>query len=112
MWDTLLGSDRGAEGVGADEESFRLTHPFSPAFMDTLVHVSSAHQRNRTGMKLMGQLLADHRAELRLADLIPVGDLYPLITAGGDKPFTHSLKVVFEAADKLYRTKLRPYLTA
>lgn len=28
----------------------------------------------------------------------------------GDKPFTNSLKVVFEAADKLYRTKLRPYL--
>jgi hypothetical protein len=110
VWDTLLGSDRGADGVGADEESFRLTYPFSPAFMDTLVHVSSALQRNRTGMKLMGQLLADHRAELRLGDLIPVGDLYPLITAGGDKPFTDSLKVVFEAADKLYRTKLRPHL--
>lgn len=110
VWDTLLGSDRGADGIGADEESFRLTYPFSPAFMDTLVHVSSALQRNRTGMKLMGQLLANHRAELRLGDLIPVGDLYPLITAGGDKPFTNSLKVVFEAADKLYRTKLRPYL--
>ncbi|MCF6522717.1 DUF6079 family protein [Streptomyces sp. JJ36] len=110
VWDTLLGSDRGADGVGADEESFRLTYPFSPAFMDTLVHVSSALQRNRTGMKLMGQLLADHREELRLGDLIPVGDLYPLITAGGDKPFTDRLKVVFEAADKLYRTKLRPYL--
>ncbi|WP_371612053.1 BREX-2 system ATPase PglY [Streptomyces clavifer] len=110
VWDTLLGSDRGTDGVGADEESFRLTYPFSPAFMDTLVHVSSALQRNRTGMKLMGQLLADHRDELRLGDLIPVGDLYPLITAGGDKPFTDSLKVVFEAADKLYRTKLRPYL--
>ncbi|MER7048865.1 BREX-2 system ATPase PglY [Streptomyces jumonjinensis] len=112
VWDTLLGSDRGADGVGADEESFRLTYPFSPAFMDTLVQVSSALQRNRTGMKLMGQLLADHRDQLRLGDLIPVGDLYPLITAGGDKPFTDSLKVVFEAADKLYRTKLRPYLLA
>ncbi|GGL87829.1 hypothetical protein GCM10010129_34570 [Streptomyces fumigatiscleroticus] len=112
VWDTLLGSDRGADGIGADEASFRLTYPFSPAFMDTLVHVSSALQRNRTGMKLMGQLLADHRDELRLGDLIPVGDLYPLITSGGDKPFTDSLKVVFEAADKLYRTKLRPYLLA
>ncbi|MEU0274894.1 phage resistance protein [Streptomyces sp. NPDC006307] len=112
VWDTLLGSDRGANGVGGDEESFRLTYPFSPAFMDTLVHVSSALQRNRTGMKLMGQLLAEHRDHLRLGDLIPVGDLYPLITAGGDKPFSDSLKVVFEAADKLYRTKLRPYLLA
>ncbi|MCE7080358.1 phage resistance protein [Streptomyces sp. ST2-7A] len=110
VWDTLLGSDRGASGVGADEESFRLTYPFSPAFMETLVHVSSALQRNRTGMKLMGELLAKHREGLRLGDLIPVGDLYQLIATGGDRPFTDSLKVVFEAADKLYRGKLRPYL--
>ncbi|PTM99828.1 BREX-2 system ATPase PglY [Streptomyces sp. VMFN-G11Ma] len=108
VWDTLLGSEKGT--TGADAESFRLTYPFSPAFMDTLVHISSALQRSRTGLKLMGQLLADHRGELRLGQLIPVGDLYPVIAEGGDKPFTDSLKVVFEAADKLYKTKLRPYL--
>ncbi|MFE2022469.1 phage resistance protein [Streptomyces sp. NPDC059499] len=108
VWDTLLGSDKGT--TGADAEAFRLTYPFSPAFMDTLVHISSALQRSRTGLKLMGQLLADHRDELRLGQLVPVGDLYPVIAQGGDKPFTDSLKVVFEAADKLYKTKLRPYL--
>ncbi|MGW0631019.1 BREX-2 system ATPase PglY [Streptomyces sp. NPDC002758] len=108
VWDTLLGSDKGT--TGADAESFRLTYPFSPAFMDTLVHISSALQRSRTGLKLMGQLLADHRDDLRLGQLVPVGDLYPVIAGGGDKPFTDSLKVVFEAADKLYKTKLRPYL--
>lgn len=108
VWDTLLGSDKAM--TGADEESFRLTYPFSPAFMDTLVHISSALQRSRTGLKLMGQLLADHREGLRLGDLIPVGDLYPVIAQGGDKPFVDSLKVVFEAADKLYKTKLRPHL--
>ncbi|MFF3871950.1 phage resistance protein [Streptomyces sp. NPDC001978] len=108
VWDTLLGSDKGT--TGADAESFRLTYPFSPAFMDTLVHISSALQRSRTGLKLMGQLLADHRDDLRLGQLVPVGDLYPVIAEGGDKPFTDSLKVVFEAADKLYKTKLRPYL--
>ncbi|MCF0087268.1 MULTISPECIES: phage resistance protein [unclassified Streptomyces] len=108
VWDTLLGSEKGT--TGADAESFRLTYPFSPAFMDTLVHISSALQRSRTGLKLMGQLLADHRNEIRLGQLVPVGDLYPVIAQGGDKPFTDSLKVVFEAADKLYKTKLRPYL--
>ncbi|MEU5510467.1 BREX-2 system ATPase PglY [Streptomyces fungicidicus] len=108
VWDTLLGSEKGT--TGADAESFRLTYPFSPAFMDTLVHISSALQRSRTGLKLMGQLLADHRDEIRLGQLVPVGDLYPVIAEGGDKPFTDSLKVVFEAADKLYKTKLRPYL--
>ncbi|GAA3739320.1 BREX-2 system ATPase PglY [Salinactinospora qingdaonensis] len=108
VWDTLLGSDQGT--TGADEESFRLTYPFSPAFMDTLVHISSALQRSRTGLKLMGQLLAQRRDDLRLGQLVPVGDLYPLIADGGDKPFTDQLKVVFDAADKLYRNKLRPYL--
>ncbi|MFI6637462.1 hypothetical protein ACIBI7_52005 [Nonomuraea fuscirosea] len=108
VWDTLLGSDSGT--TGADEESFRLTYPFSPAFMDTLVHISSALQRSRTGLKLMGQLLAARRDDLQLGDLVPVGDLYPVIADGGDKPFVDSLKVVFEAADKLYKTKLRPYL--
>ncbi|GAA1440403.1 BREX-2 system ATPase PglY [Nocardiopsis tropica] len=108
VWDTLLGSDQST--TGADEASFRLTYPFSPAFMDTLVHISSALQRSRTGLKLMGQLLADHRDDLRLGDLVPVGDLYPVIAEGGDKPFVDSLKVVFDAADKLYRNKLRPYL--
>ncbi|WP_067482812.1 BREX-2 system ATPase PglY [Actinomadura hibisca] len=108
IWDTLLGSDKST--TGADEESFRLSYPFSPAFMDTLVHISSALQRSRTGLKLMGELLASGRDLLRLGDLIALGDLYPVIARGGDKPFVDDLKVVFAAADKLYRTKLRPYL--
>ncbi|MGK5552907.1 BREX-2 system ATPase PglY, partial [Actinomadura kijaniata] len=108
VWDTLLGSDKST--TGADEESFRLSYPFSPAFMDTLVHISSALQRSRTGLKLMGELLAEHRDHLRLGELIALGDLYPVLTKGGDKPFVDDMKVVFAAADKLYRTKLRPYL--
>ncbi len=110
VWDVLLGSDEGT--TGADEASFRLTYPFSPAFMDTLVHISSALQRSRTGLKLMGQLLANHRDEATLDQLIPLGDLYPVIADGGDRPFVDSLKVEFQAADKLYRTKLRPHLLA
>ncbi|WP_327147161.1 BREX-2 system ATPase PglY [Nocardia sp. NBC_01329] len=108
VWDTLLGSDKGT--TGADESSFRLSYPFSPAFLDTLVHISAALQRSRTGLKIMGQLLADHRDDLRLGDLVPVGDLYEQLARGGDRPFTADKKVLFDAADKLYRTRLRPYL--
>ncbi|MEU4599908.1 phage resistance protein [Nocardia sp. NPDC023988] len=108
VWDTLLGSDEST--TGADEASFRLSYPFSPAFLDTLVHISAALQRSRTGLKLMGQLLADHRNELRLGDLVPLGDLYAQLTRGGDRPFVADKKVLFDAADKLYRTRLRPYL--
>ncbi|HEY8503577.1 MAG TPA: phage resistance protein, partial [Gemmataceae bacterium] len=107
VWDTLLGTGR---TTGADREAFRATYPFPPAFMDTLVHVSSALQRSRTALRLMLQILVDRRDELRLGQLIPLGDLYDAISRGGDQPFTEKLKVEFETAQRLYQTKLRPYL--
>ncbi|WP_436786726.1 BREX-2 system ATPase PglY [Yinghuangia sp. YIM S10712] len=110
VWDVLLGSDEGT--TGADEASFRLTYPFSPAFMDTLVHISSALQRSRTGLKLMGLLLAAHRDDATVDQLVPLGDLYEVIADGGDRPFVDRLREEFKAADKLYRTKMRPYLLA
>lgn len=108
VWDTLLGHDKST--TGADEAAFRRTYPFPPAFMDTLVHISAALQRSRTGLKLMSQLLVDHRDDWRLGQLVPLGDLYPAIAGGGDKAFSGETSVHFEAADKLYRDKLRPYL--
>jgi nucleotide-binding universal stress UspA family protein len=110
VWDTLLGSEQ--DSTGADEASFKRSYPFSPAFLSTLVQISSDLQRARTGLKLMGQLLADRRANLRLGQLIPLGDLYSVITAGGDRPFVADKKVMFEAADRLYKTGLRPFLLA
>ncbi|MEO3922758.1 hypothetical protein ABGB07_02575 [Micromonosporaceae bacterium B7E4] len=107
VWDVLLGTDTGS---GADQDSFRLTYPFSPAFLSTLVYVSSALQRSRTGLKLMRQMLVDRRDELRLGQLIPLGDLYDVLSRGGDQPFTERLKVEFETAQKLYQNRLRPYL--
>ncbi|MFG1792090.1 phage resistance protein [Nocardia sp. NPDC049149] len=106
-WVTLLGSDR---STGADEASFKFSYPFSPAFLSTLVHMSTDLQRNRTGLKLMGELLAQRRDNLRLGELIPLGDLYEVLTAGGDRPFVADKRVMFEAADRLYRNDLRPYL--
>lgn len=107
VWDTLLGTDTGA---GADLAAFRQTYPFSPAFVSTLVHVSSALQRSRTALKLMRQLLVDRRDDLRLGQLVPLGDLYDVIARGGDQPFTDKLKAEFETAQKLYAGRLRPYL--
>jgi len=107
VFDTLLGTDAAS---GADIDAFRATYPFSPAFVSTLVHVSSALQRSRTALKLMRQLLVDRRETLRLGQLVPLGDLYDVISTGGDQPFTEKLKAEFEMVQKLYATKLRPYL--
>jgi hypothetical protein len=106
--DTWLGDDKAL--VGAGEEPLRKAYPFTPAFMDALVKISSALQRNRTGMKLMGEILADQRNRLRLGDLVCLGDLYPYLGKGGNKPFQDATRVVFESAERLYNTKLRPYL--
>jgi hypothetical protein len=107
VWDSLLGNDA---GTGSDLESFRKTYPFSPTFLTTLVHMSSALQRQRTALKLMRQLLVDRRDDLRLGQVVPLGDLYDVLTHGGDQPFTEQLKVEFDAAQRLYRRKFRPYL--
>ncbi|ADP83651.1 hypothetical protein [Pseudofrankia inefficax] len=107
VWETMLG---GSAQIGADRDAFRLSYPFSPAFMETLVHVSSALQRNRTALKLMRQLLVDHRDDLRLGQVVPLGDLWDVITRGADTPFTDVLKAEFDAAQKLYARRLRPYL--
>jgi hypothetical protein len=92
-----------------DREMFRQVYPFSPALVQTLVAVSSLLQRERTALKLMLQLLVDHRDTLELGDVVPVGDLFEVIAAG-DEPFTQAMRLRFEDAKKLYRQKLLPML--
>ncbi|CAO3401287.1 phage resistance protein [Azospirillum palustre] len=100
--DTLLGST-------GEQAMFRQVYPFSPALVQTLIAVSSVLQRERTALKLMAQLLVDRREELALGQIIPVGDLYDAI-ADGDEPFSDAMRIHFENAKKLYRTKLLPLL--
>ncbi len=92
-----------------DKEMFRKVYPFSPALVQTLVAVSSLLQRERTALKLMLQLLVDHRDTLELGDIVPVGDLFDVISEG-DEPFTQAMRMRFDDAKKLYRQKLLPML--
>ena len=92
-----------------DKAMFRKVYPFSPALVQTLVAVSSLLQRERTALKLMLQLLVDHRDTLQLGDVVPVGDLFDVI-AEGDEPFTQAMRKRFDDAKKLYRQKLLPML--
>nr|MDQ2696262.1 phage resistance protein [Pseudomonadota bacterium] len=92
-----------------DREMFRKVYPFSPALVQTLVAVSSLLQRERTALKLMLQLLVNHRHTLELGDVVPVGDLFDVIS-DGDEPFTQAMRVRFDDARRLYRQKLLPLL--
>lgn len=108
--DALTGVQRDVLLGGEDRDAFRATYPFPPTFLDVLVHVSSALQRSRTALTLMRQLLVTHRDELRLGDLVPLGDLWDALTRGVDSPFSDRLAHEFRNAQELYQRSLRPTL--
>lgn len=94
-----------------DRDAFRATYPFSPAFMQALVVASSALQRERTGLRVMLQLLVRQRDELELGDLVSVGELFDVLSSRYD-PFTSELRRSFEQALILYRDGFLPMLLA
>ena len=105
-WETLLD----AHGDQGDRDSFRLTYPFSPAFLHAMVDISGALQRERTALKLMQQLLVDYRDALAVGQLMPLGAIFDVLAAGADRPFTDKLRDEFEQAKRFYTIRVRPYL--
>jgi hypothetical protein len=94
-----------------NDDAFRLTYPFSPAFMAVLVDVAGALQRTRTGLRVLLELLVDRRDILEVGQLVPVGDLYDVIDISDD-PFSDAMRASFDRARKLYKERLRPTLLA
>jgi hypothetical protein len=105
-WEVLLDT----HGDKGDRESFRLTYPFSPAFLHAMVDISGALQRERTALKLMQQLLVDYRDRLSVGQLMPSGSIFDVLAAGADRPFTDKLREEFEQAKRFYTQRVRPYL--
>ena len=110
IWDVLLdGINTDDRHRGADEKSFRLTYPFSPALVSTLRSLASVMQRERTALKVMQQMLVDRRDTLTVDDVVPVGDAFDYIVSGRDA-LDPQAAALFRSATTLYRDKLRPIL--
>jgi len=92
-----------------NRDMFRQVYPFSPALVQTLIAVSSVLQRERTALKVMMQLLVDHRDTLAVGDVVPVGDLFDVV-AHGDEAFSQDMAIHFDNAKRLYHQKLLPVL--
>ena len=91
------------------DEVFRLTYPFSPAFMTVLVGLAEALQRTRTGLRVLLELLVARRDYIEVGQLVPVGDLYDVLDSGNDA-LSDVMRSAFEQARKIYRERLRPAL--
>ncbi|MDX3579193.1 hypothetical protein [Streptomyces sp. FL07-04A] len=103
--DVLL-DDQGA--TSADWEDFRAVYPLSPALLNVLVALSGALQRERSGLKLVQQLL-EMNAGAPLGKLVPLGDLWDVLVDGTGAAFTEHLKHESEQAEKFY-AKARQHL--
>jgi hypothetical protein len=98
-------------GETGTDESFRLTYPFSPAFLTVVVDVAGALQRTRTGLRVLLDLLVRNRDTLEVGQLVPVGDLYDVLAAS-EEPLSDEMRATFESARDLYDHHLRPMLLA
>ncbi|ETA01103.1 hypothetical protein CcI6DRAFT_03449 [Frankia sp. CcI6] len=85
----------------ADRAAFRLTYPFSPAFVETLVALSGFLQRERTALRVMQQLLVDQRDTLQLGQLVPVSDLFDALITDAS-PISGELGGLWRNAQKVY----------
>ena len=93
----------------SSSEDFRKVYPFTPAIMDVLVAASSLLQRDRTALKVMRELLVEHRETLALESVIPMGDLFDQLSVGS-MAIDELFRMRFQRARKLWAERLAPAL--
>lgn len=65
--------------AGEDTDAFQKLYPFSPALVETLVALSTALSRHRTAIKLLAEILVDHIPDLKLGELVLLGDVFDVL---------------------------------
>ncbi len=85
-----------------DRDQFRKLYPFTPAFMEVLVGAAAALQRQRTGLRILSEILDEQAGRLRLGDIFPVGDLFRAMEKGTD-PMTGKMQQLFEYARAVWK---------
>ncbi|MFD6324792.1 hypothetical protein ACFWOL_18410 [Streptomyces sp. NPDC058442] len=98
----------GEGATGADWEDFRAVYPLSPALLNVLVALSGALQRERTGLKLVQQLL-ERNADAEIGRLIPLGDLWDVLVDTTSTAFTAKLQQESDTARR-FHAKARRFL--
>ncbi|ROO83041.1 hypothetical protein EDD29_0530 [Actinocorallia herbida] len=97
--DVLLDSGGATEATWND---FRDVYPLSPALLNVLVALSGALQRERTGLKLLSEMLRQRGSTLKLGQIIPVGDLWDVLSGGIGEAFSDRLKHEAAAATRFH----------
>lgn len=97
--DVLLDANGVTHAGWAD---FKALYPVSPVLLNVLVALSGALQRERTGLKLLQQMLYKRREDMKVGELIPLGDLWDVLADGMGEAFTDRLRSEAEAATRFH----------
>ncbi|WP_461034292.1 PglY protein [Streptomyces mayteni] len=95
----------------ADWDDFKALYPLSPALLNVLVALSGALQRERTGLRLIKEMLYRRRDDMKVGQLIPLGDLWDVLAEGMSEAFTDRLRHEADTAIRFY-AKAREVLLA
>ncbi|MFB4305066.1 PglY protein [Actinomadura sp. GTD37] len=82
-------------------EDFKTVYPLSPALLNVLVALSGALQRERTGLRLLTEMLRQRR-EYRVGQIIPLGDLWDVLSTGLGEAMSHQLDAEAAAAVRFH----------
>ncbi|MFE2375852.1 hypothetical protein [Streptomyces sp. NPDC059398] len=96
----------GEGATGADWDDFRAVYPLSPALLNVLVALAGTLQRERTGLKLVQQLL-EKNADAEIGRLIPLGDLWDVLVDNQSTAFTARLQQESETARRFHERARR-----
>ncbi|MFD8338163.1 PglY protein [Streptomyces solisilvae] len=87
----------------ADWADFKKLYPLSPALLNVLVALSGALQRERTGLRLIQEMLSHRREDMKVGQLIPLGDLWDVLSGNVNEAFTDRLRSEAETADRFHK---------
>ncbi len=111
MWRSAKGALGTLQGGDADKADFRQVYPFSPALIDALVALSDRLQRDRTAVRILVEMLVEHLPDLKLGEVVPVGDVFDLV-ASADDAVDGPSRAAFQRARDLYLHDVLPRLQA
>src|SRR5690606_34023268 len=86
-----------------------MLYPFSTQLVAALVAMSNSLQRERTAIKLLMELLVEHVPDLKLGEVVRVGDLFDVL-AGGEEPADGVMRARFSSAKELYKHQFLPLI--
>lgn len=86
----------------SDREQFRKLYPFTPAFMEVLVGAAAALQRQRTGLRILSEILDRDAGRMHLGEIFAVGDLFSAMEAGTE-PMSGKMQELFAYARAVWR---------